>query len=143
MSSPCEEGATLEVPLKHVAEYEKLGILPMSKKYDEPDPHLSFLQKPHTLTLLFGALALLCYLGFSRDDANSVANTKAYVFSLCCYAPICCSEVFGSHIGGFFVVVGSPNFHVVSWPCVQYKCLGVPLVFVRVSKMSMCICLPS
>lgn len=82
MSSPVEEGATLEVPLKHVAEYEKLGILPTSKKWSEADPTLSFLQKPHTLMLLFAALGLLCYLGFSRDDANSVANTKAYVYAL-------------------------------------------------------------
>lgn len=82
MSNNVDESPTLEVPLKHVAEYEKLGILPMSRKFAEPDPHLSFIKKPHTLTLLFAALGLLCYLGFSRDDANSVANTKAYVLSL-------------------------------------------------------------
>lgn len=82
MSSNVEDTRTLEVPLQHVAEYEKLGVLPMSHKFAESDPHISFLRKPHTLTLLFAALGLLCYLGFSRDDANSVANTKAYVHNV-------------------------------------------------------------
>lgn len=83
MATNAEESPSLEVPLKHAAEYEKLGILPMSTNFAEEDPHLSFMQKPHTLTLLFAALGLLCYLGFSRDDANTVANTKAYVCSTC------------------------------------------------------------
>lgn len=74
---PRHPSISLEVPAQHAAEYEKLGVLPKPVEFTSPDPHLSFLQKPHTLTLLFAALALLCYLGFSRDTSNSVSNTKA------------------------------------------------------------------
>ena len=79
MSKESASNSTIEVPLKHAAEYEKLGALPMSKGFTETDPHLSFLQKPHTLTLLFAALALLCYVGFTRDVTSSPANIKLYV----------------------------------------------------------------
>lgn len=89
MSQVPEQTGTLEVPLKHVAEYEKLGVLPMSKRFNEPDPTVSFLTKPHTLFLLFCALGLLCYLGFTRDDTNSVSNTKVYVYCVAAHFSGC------------------------------------------------------
>lgn len=63
------------LPHGHV-EGEQGKIYPMPKPYTEPDPNISFLSKPRSLTILFGSVAVLFYFAFYRNDDNPVSNIK-------------------------------------------------------------------
>jgi hypothetical protein len=57
---------------------EKKGILPIPKKFTEDDPHLGFLQSPHTITALLLAGGALLYFAFTRTETDIIKNTKVY-----------------------------------------------------------------